>query len=108
MRVGTARPVIYLTGQSRKSRVKHVWICTLVGWLVLDPSYISQDVLSVFFTGIVCSIIIMWCERENAEESATHAWTISHARSARPPGRPDERFDERASYLCSLRPRQAA
>ena len=31
-------------------------------------------------------------------------WAISHARSARPPGRPDER----GSYKCSLRPRQAA
>ena len=67
-----------------KVRVKHVWICTLVGWLVVGPSCFSQDVvlsvflpalfaallcgvrdvvLSVYFTGIVCNIIV-WCARE--------------------------------------------
>ena len=90
-----------------KPRVKHVWICAFVGWLVLVSSYFSQEVvLSVYLTGIAA--LLCGVRAKNEKETATHAWAITHARSARPPGPPDERPDERASYLCILRPRHAA
>ena len=64
MRVGSTGPVIYLTGQSRKVTGQTrlvMYLGRLVGpWsLALFPGCR----LSVFFTGIVRSII-MWCECE--------------------------------------------
>ena len=48
---------------------------------------------------------------KNENETATHMHgqlATLGPRSARPPGRPDEQPDERATYLCSLQPRQTA
>ena len=108
MRVGSTGLVINLKGQSRKVTGQpylDVYIGRLVGpWsLVLSPG--SRALC--FLTGNVCSII-MWWRAKNDKETTTHAGAINHARSARPPGPLDERPDERASYLCSLWPRQAA
>ena len=61
------------------------------------------------FSPPLLSALLCGVRAKNEKETATHAWAISHARSARSPGRPDERAsDERARYLCSLRPQQAA
>ena len=83
-RVDWARDISH--GSNSKSHGSNIsgYICTLVGWLVLGPSYFSQDVvLSGFFTGCLqhyCGV----CERKNEKETATHARTISHARNVRP------------------------
>ena len=63
MRVGSTGPVIYLTGRSR-TVTGQTCLDTCLGRLVDPWSYFSQDdVLSVFFTGIMCSVV-MWCARE--------------------------------------------
>ena len=55
-----------------KSRVKRVWICILVGWMVLGPSYFSKDVFSVFFIGIVYSIYVVCARKTRKRPQPTH------------------------------------
>ena len=105
MRVGSTEPVIYLTGQSRKvtgQTCLDMYLGRLVGpWsLVLFPGCRALG----FFLLALFAALLNGVRAKNNKKTATHAWAISHARRVRPPGPPDER----ASYLCSLRPRQAA
>ena len=87
--------------KSHRSKMSGYVRCS-VGWSLVPRT----------FPGMSCSLFLLpalfaalrGVRAKNEKETATHAWALSHARSARPPGGPDER----ASYLCSLRPRQAA
>ena len=91
MRVGFTEPVLYITGQSRTVDhvSKHVWwVYTLVGWLVLGPSYFSRTMsCSLFFCPVFFAAVFYGVRAEN-NKSATHTPALSRALSARPPGRP--------------------
>ena len=82
--------------KSKSHKSKHVYLGRLVGpWSpVLSP---VRRVLWVFWRHCLQLMIVSCGVRaENMKETATHMH--GHARTARPPGRSDERPDERASY----------
>ena len=102
MRVGSTGPVINLTGQSRKVTDKKnldMYLGRLVSpWSLL----LFPGCRALCFVCRHCLQHCLWCAREKREETATKAWAISDTRSARSPGRPDERPDERTSYLLCM------
>ena len=57
------------------------YICTLVGWLVLGPSYFSQDVVLFFLSAMFGDF---WQKMIKIPQPTHGQLSISHARSARP------------------------
>ena len=73
-------------GSKSKSHGSNIsgYICTSVGWLVLDPLTFPRMSCSLFFLPALFAALLCGVRANKEKETATHAWAISHARSARP------------------------
>ena len=93
MQVRSTEPVIYLTDQSRKVMNMFGYVPWSVGWSLVPRTFPRMS-CSLAFLPALFAALLRGVRAKKDKETATHAWAISHARSARPPGRPDERPDE--------------